>query len=386
MSDARGQAPYLSDVSVVELGSGLAAAHCGRWLRLHGANVIKVEPPEGDRLRHEDLTPDGWRHSEAMTLFAAMHAGKRSHVLDIDSPEGRAALDPLLDGAQVIVSSFTRTELARLGLTDRLTQPHGEQLLISCTPYGLDGPYADYVATDEVLLAIGGSMNTFGNSKEAPRHVRVSMADYVGGVYGFISALLGLLNPQAGTVFDVSTMDCLATNLERVTSFYSHLGMIHLRGHGVRRHFAGHPGGLYPCSDGYVMVALGHVSINMLSILVDDPSLEEHELFKDRMERQRRTDEFDELILPWFLSHSAEEIVTKAHELTMPFGYVPRPLDLVDDTQLAFRQSLVEVAFPGSQEHVRMPGLPYRYWELDAAGAPDDPLVVPALGSDGGPA
>ena len=382
MSDARGQASHLSDVVVVELGEGLAAAYCGRWLRLNGATVIKVEDAAagGDRLRREDLRPDGWRRSTGMSLFAALNAGKQSLALDLRTEAGRAALDEQLTRAHVAVSGFARRELEELGLSTALLEPPPDRISVSCTPFGLTGPYADYQATDEILLCLGGSMCTLGESNERPRHVRVPMADFVGGVYGFISAMLGLLNPEAGRVFDVSSADCLAVNLERVTTFFSHLGVVHLRGHGVRRHFAGHPGGLYPCKDGYVMVAMAGSPIQMMAILVEQPELEEHELFQDRHERHRRPDEFDELIAPWFLDHTAEEIVTRAHELRMPFGYVPTPADLLGDTQLAFRESLVEVAFEGAGEPARMPGLPYRFKLLDAEGAPDAPLVVPEVG------
>ena len=380
-SEPRGQASYLSDVVAVELGEGLAGAFCGRWLRLNGATVIKIEDATtgGDRLRREDLTADGWRRSTRRSMFAALHAGKESVALDYGSDDGQAALAEQLARAHVVVSSFTRDEMLEAGLTELLLDPPGERVTVSCTPFGLDGPYADFRATDEVLLAYGGAMCTLGISKGPPRHIRVPMADFVGGVFGFTSSLLGLLNPAAGRVFDVSVADALAANLERVTMFFSHLGLVHLRGHGMHRHFAGHPGGLYPCKDGYVMVAMGGSPIQMMALLVEQPQLEEHPLFQDRLERHRRPDEFDALILPWFLDHTAEQIVTSAHQLRMPFGYVLRPSELLTDAQLGHRQSLVEVAFPDLAEPVRMPGLPYRYRELDAAGAPSAPLDVPSL-------
>lgn len=378
MSEARGQADRLSDVVAVELGEGLAAAYCGRWLRLHGATVIKIEDAAagGDRLRREDLTADGWRRSARRSMFAALHAGKESVPIDFAADGARADVAWQLARAHVVVSGLGRDAMDEAGLTDDLLDPPGERVTVACTPFGLDGPYADYRATDEILLCYGGSMSTLGQSKGPPRHVRVPMADFVGGVFGFLSALLGLLNPAAGRVFDVSTADCLAGNLERVTMFYSHLGLVHLRGHGMHRHFAGHPGGLYPCRDGYVMVAMAGSPIQMMALLVERPELEEHPLFRDRLERHRRPDEFDALILPWFLEHDAAEIVAKAHELRMPFGYVLRPEELLTDPQLAHRRSLVEVAVPGLGAPLRMPGLPYRYREADAAGAPP-PLAVP---------
>jgi benzylsuccinate CoA-transferase BbsE subunit len=380
VSEPRGQASHLSDIVAVELGEGLAGAYCGRWLRLNGATVIKIEDSTtgGDRLRHEDLTPDGWRRSTRRSMFAALHSGKQSVMLDYSSDAGQKELSKQVARAHVVVSSFTRDEMLENGLTEVLLDPSGERITVSCTPFGLDGPYADYRATDEILLCYGGSMCTLGQSKGPPRHIRVPMADFVGGVFGFTSALLGLLNPAAGRVFDVSVTDSLAANLERVTMFFSHLGLVHLRGHGMHRHFAGHPGGLYPCKDGYVMVAMAGSPIQMMALLVEQPELEEHLLFKDRLERHRRPDEFDALILPWFLEHTAEEIVTKAHELRMPFSYVLRPSELLNDPQLGYRQSLVELNFPDHDHPIRMPGLPYRYRELDAKGAPNEPLEVPS--------
>ena len=386
MSRGRGTAQHLAGVSAIEIGEGLAGAYCGRWLRLHGAAVGKVEDARsgGDRLRREDLFPDGWRHSTGMTMFAALHAGKESVALDLGAREGVAELRRRIAAADVVVTSLQPDELGALGLRDLvLGDGAGDAVVVSCTPFGLDGPYACYRATDEVSFALGGAMFTFGESGGPPEHCRVPMADYVGGVYGFMSALLGLWAPEAGTVFDVSSQDCLAANLERVTLFYSHLGLIHLRGQGARRYFSGHPGGLYPCQDGYVMVALGHTPISMFALLVERPDLEDHPLFANRRLRQRNPEEFDALVLPWFLAHTAAEIVTRANELTMPFGYVLSPRELLDDAQLAHRGTLVEVEWPDGDGAApsHAPGLPYRYRDLEqmVAGRQAAPLTVPAL-------
>lgn len=384
MTNARGVSTQLSDVTVIELGQGLAAGYCGRWLRLHGAHVVKLEDPAigGDRLRREDLLPDGWRYSEDMSMFAALHAGKESVALGLGPGGDRSRLEALLAEADVVVSGLTRRELRNHGLESLLLEPPDDRIVVACTPFGLDGPYADYEATDEVTLAFGGGINAFGESQQPPEHIRVAMGDFLGGVFGFMSSMLGLWNPGAGNVFDVSSMDCVAVNLERVALFYTHLGLTHLRGEGVRRHFAGHPGGLYPSKDGWVMVAMGHNPIGMMAILVEQPELEEHPLFIDRMQRQRNPDAFDELILPWFLDHTSEEIVTRGTELTMPFGHVLSPAEVIADAQLNFRGDLVEAAFAGGAR-AALPGLPFRYQELDAAEQGDGVLTVPALPDSG---
>ena len=125
----------------MELGEGLAGAFCGRWLRLNGATVVKIEDATtgGDRLRREDLTPDGWRRSTRRSMFAALHAGKRSVALGVRQ-RGRAGRARRAARAHVVVSSFTRDEMLEAGLTEVLLDPPGERVTVSCTPFGLDGP------------------------------------------------------------------------------------------------------------------------------------------------------------------------------------------------------------------------------------------------------
>jgi crotonobetainyl-CoA:carnitine CoA-transferase CaiB-like acyl-CoA transferase len=149
-------------VRVVEIGNE-QGEYCGLTLAGLGADVVKIEPPEGNSTRsigpfaHDDPGP------ERSLFFWAYNRGKRSVVLDLTAPAGRAALDRLLTSADVLLDSTPRDYLPSVGLgADQIEADHPHLITARITPFGDTGPWADYKASDLVHLALGGPLLNCG--------------------------------------------------------------------------------------------------------------------------------------------------------------------------------------------------------------------------------
>ena len=158
----------LSHLRVLDLTDNQAAI-CGYLLAQHGAEVIRVEPPGGSPLRR--LGP--WLPDGSSAVAAAFGRGTRSITLELHDVADRAAFDELLRGADVLVENLTGSERAALGLTPQATAAVNPALVhASITPFGIDGPKADWAATDLIVMAAASPLAVSGDRDRAP--VRMS--------------------------------------------------------------------------------------------------------------------------------------------------------------------------------------------------------------------
>ncbi|WP_339715510.1 CoA transferase, partial [uncultured Sneathiella sp.] len=138
----------LDGVRVVEMSHMIMGPSCGMFLGFLGAEVIKVEPPEGDKTRH--LTGMG------RGFFPTFNRGKRSITLDLKSEAGRAALDKLLETADIFVENFRDASLTEMGYSpDKCREKYPSLILASCKGF-LHGPYENRTAMDEVVQMMTG--------------------------------------------------------------------------------------------------------------------------------------------------------------------------------------------------------------------------------------
>ena len=135
------------EIRVLELGAGVSAAFAARLLADHGADVVKVEEPEGDWTRRRGPFPDGATDRERSGLFLALNTGKRGVCLDPESGAGREQLARLLDWADILIHNHGRSRAAALGVdADSLERRRPDLVSVSITPFGVTGPYADFRA------------------------------------------------------------------------------------------------------------------------------------------------------------------------------------------------------------------------------------------------
>lgn len=200
----------LEGIRVVDLTAVVLGPLATQILAELGAEVIKVEPPEGEVARHVEPM-----RSKAMgTMFMNLARGKKSLAVDLKDTRGREVLMRLVATADVFVHSMRQPAIERLGLTyEVLKAAKGD--LVYCAAWGFDrrGPYADQPAYDDIIQAASGLATLAGDSGDAPRYVRTIVADKVTGLFTANAILAALLQRKAtgeGQFVEVPMMECLS--------------------------------------------------------------------------------------------------------------------------------------------------------------------------------
>lgn len=199
--------PY-EGLRVFDLSQGVAGPHCGMLLALNGADVVKVEPPEGDWGRAL-----GRRYGDFSAYAMAFNRGKRSLALDLKRAEGRAVVERLVGRADVVLENNRPGVLARFGLDyERVRLANRDVVYVSVTGFGQEGPNRDLPATDSVLQAYSGLMSANRDSAGMPQRIGVLVIDVVTGLYAYqaiATALYRRATRGGGRHVTVSLMDAI---------------------------------------------------------------------------------------------------------------------------------------------------------------------------------
>ncbi len=182
------QAP-LAGLRVLDLSGTLMGPYCSQMMAAMGADVLKIEPPEGDVLRG---VADA-RRSGVGPLFVNANRGKRSLAIDLKHPEGRRVLAKLAEGADVLLHNMRPEAAARLGLDPAAVCARHPRLIFCAIPgFGSEGPYRDQAAYDDVIQAITGLAAVQGGAGE-PQYVRTVIADKVVALQALTAILAALV-------------------------------------------------------------------------------------------------------------------------------------------------------------------------------------------------
>ncbi len=181
----------LDGLRVLDLSRVLAGPLCAQMLADHGAAVTKVEPPEGDEARR--IGPPLDERGEC-AYFAALNRGKRSIALDLSRPAGRAVLERLLEGADVLIENFLPGTMEKWGLGYEavLAARHPQLVYCSVSGFGADGPLGGLPGYDAVAQAISGLMSINGTAESGPLRMGVPVVDYLTGYHAMLGVLLAL--------------------------------------------------------------------------------------------------------------------------------------------------------------------------------------------------
>ena len=199
----------LAELKVIDLTRVLGGPYCTMILSDHGAEVIKVEPPQGDEVR--DWGPPF--HDNDASYFIGINRNKRSIGLDIGKPEGKAVLLRLLDGADVLVENFKPGSMERwgLGYHDVLSQRFSGLIHCRISGFGADGPLGGLPGYDAILQAMTGLMSVNGNSSTGPMRLGTAIVDMGTGLYSAIGILMALAERSRsgrGQFLDMTLYDC----------------------------------------------------------------------------------------------------------------------------------------------------------------------------------
>ncbi len=377
----------LADLRIVELAQGIAGPYCGKLFASLGAEVIKVEPPEGDRARRLGPFPDDLPHHERSGHFLHLNTGKKSVTLDVSVTSGQVVLRKLLEQADVLVESDGPAAMAERGLAyNELKDAFPKLVCVSITPFGCTGPYRDYRANSLVAMAMSSIMYNTGDPEREPLATGGTPADYIAGIHAWTGGLAALAYRERegrGQHVDVSLVEAAACADEYNAAMYAFQGAVRRRYYS--RHIFGYPMDIMPCRDGHIVLVPGasgfpqrgltdEGAVSPMSLLLGDPELDQNQMFKSGQERMLNWRQFDELVLPWLMGHDAKEIVETAQALRMPFALVPSVRDLLEDEHLTAREFFRRIDHPEAGE------LPYAGPPFRMSETPPETGRAPLLG------
>jgi len=250
----------LAGVRVVELARILAGPWAGQVLADLGAEVIKVESPEGDDTRHwgPPFIDHGGDRSAA--YFHGCNRGKRSVVLDFRKPEDQAALHRLLADADVLIENFKVGGLAKYGLDFATLHARYPRLVYcSITGFGQDGPYARRAGYDYIVQGMSGLMSVTGEPDGLPQKVGVAVTDIFTGLYAS-TAILAALHQRdrtgQGQQIDLALLDVAVSIMANQAMNYLATGTAPQRLGNAHPNIV--PYQVFGCRDGFVIVAVGN--------------------------------------------------------------------------------------------------------------------------------
>lgn len=278
------EAPFRG-LRVLDMGQGIASPYCGQLLALYGAEVIKLEPPEGDWSRRLGTTYGG--HS---ALSAVFNRGKRSLCLDMKHEAGRRIARDLALRADVFIEGFRPGVAARLGLDyPGLAAENPGLIYVSISGFGQTGPYAQRPCSDSVGQAFAGLVSVNAGADGLPHRVGATITDVCTGLYAYqavATALYARATVGRGRMVDISLTQSTAALLGQKLAE-------HMLEDG-RPRAVNAPAGTYPTRDGWIMVTLvTEAQYRSLCRVIDRPDLAEDPRFADF---PRRADAVDLLV------------------------------------------------------------------------------------------
>lgn len=250
----------LSGLKVVELARILAGPWAGQTLADLGAEVIKVEAPEGDDTRRWGppfIERDGDRSA---AYFHACNRGKKSVTADFRDPEGQAFVRDLVRDADVLIENFKVGGLAKYGLDyPSLRKVNPRLIYCSITGFGQDGPYAHRAGYDYIIQGMSGLMSVTGEPDRQPQKVGVAVTDIFTGIYA-ATAILAALHQRArtgeGQHIDMALLDVATSIMANQAMNYLASGIPPVRMGNAHPNIV--PYSVFDCADGWIIIATGN--------------------------------------------------------------------------------------------------------------------------------
>jgi crotonobetainyl-CoA:carnitine CoA-transferase CaiB-like acyl-CoA transferase len=380
------QTPHpLAGLKVVEVAHDIGGEFTGLLLAKMGAEVVKLEPPEGSPTRRVGPFAKGEAGPDRSLNFWFYNSNKQSVTAELATPAGRAALMSLLADADIFVSTLQPAALKAMDLDlEALSETHPKLIVLSVTPFGLTGPWADYKSSDLVALAAGGPLNSCGYDDHSIPPIRPggNQGYHSAASFAQIGVMLALLDRQKtgrGQLLDVSMHESCAVNVELANPYWFYPKVNIQRQ--TCRHAQPSPTqpALFRCADDrYVYFTLVLSEAKSWKALVDwmdskgmAMQLTEPE-FSDVAYRQDRFHEVQDLVECFFLIQDSHEAYHEGQAAGLPIGVLNAPEDLFEDEHLQARGFFADVEHEGVGA-VAYPGPIYRFSsfsEVDRTAAP----------------
>lgn len=372
---------------MLDLSRMLSGPYCTMMLADHGAEVIKIEGPEGDSSRSNGP----WRADDDARdwagYFVSLNRGKKSMVLDLKTDEAKATLRALVQSSHVLVENFRPGVMERLGLGyEELAQENPALVYAAIRGFGDprsgESPYAGWPSYDVVAQAMGGLMSMTGADRDNPMKTGPGIGDVFAGMmlaFAIVAAVRHAERTGEGQFVDIAMYDAMLSLCERLVYLYDMEGKVaEPAGNG---HPLLAPFGLFPAADGWVSIGVVDDAFwRELARLMERPDLAADPRLANKAGRRAHAPEVNEAVSAWTRGRSKAELA-KLLGGRLPFGPVNDARDIFADPHVAARAMIAEVphAEPG-RKGWRVAANPVRFSRTPAVA----PATPPRLGEHTG--
>ena len=348
--------PPLKGIKVIELGTLIAAPFCSRILAEFGAEVIKIESPDGgDQLRQ-------WlKMYEGTSLWWYVQSrNKNSLTLNLRSAEGQEIVRKLVQDADIVIENFRPGALEKWNIGwEQLSAINPRLIMVRLSGYGQTGPDRDKPGFGVIGESMGGLRYVTGYADRPPVRLGVSIGDSIAALYGVIGAMMALQHRHAsgrGQMVDVALYEAVFSMMESLVPEFDVLGFVRERAGNALPGIV--PSNTYPTQDGkFVIIGANNDAIfkrlmNAMgrSDLADDVQL------ATNAGRVPRTAEIDAAIGAWTAAHDLEVVLKALDGVDVPAAKVYDVADIVSDAQYLARDMIEQHQLPDGKP-VKLPGI-----------------------------
>ncbi|HZX30790.1 MAG TPA: CaiB/BaiF CoA-transferase family protein [Rhodocyclaceae bacterium] len=380
----------LAGLKVVELGTLIAGPFCSRILAEFGAEVVKVESPDGgDPLRK-------WRKLyEGTSLWWYVQSrNKKSVTANLKHPEGKEFVRRLIAEADILVENFRPGVLEKLGLSwEQLSADNPGLVMVRLSGFGQTGPYKDQPGFGAVGESMGGLRYVTGFPDRPPVRTGISIGDSIAALWGAIGALMALRHREVGggkgQVVDVALYEAVFAMMESLVPEFDVFGFVRERSGNIMPGIT--PSNTHTTRDGkHVTIgANGDAIFKRLMQAIGRHDLADDPTLADNAGRDARRDEIYGVIDAWCQAYDEQDVLALLEEAEVPASRVYSVADMFADPQFLSRQMIQTARLPDGKEF-RVPGIVPRLsetpggteWLGPELGAHTDEVLA-ALGYDG---
>ncbi|MGY8959391.1 MAG: formyl-CoA transferase [Alphaproteobacteria bacterium] len=352
----------LTGIRVIDMTHNQAGPACAQMLAWLGADVIKLESPNGG-----DIARQIMRDKEGDGLFfLVLNANKQSLTLNLKTDEGKDLFKKLIAESDVLVENFSPGALDRLGLGYDVLKEINPRLIYSTVKgFGTYGPYSDYKSFEPIAQAMGGAMCATGFPENPPTYVWPAIGDTGTGMHltiGILAALEQRHTTKRGQFVEVSMQDAVV-NLMRVSlRDHQRFGEVQPRKGNQLGQFV--PGTTYPCHPGgendYVFIFVQQQMWRGFLTAMERLDLEEDPRFATAEARWENRDVLNPLIEAWTRQHKKHDIMKILGENGVPSGACQDTGEVLEDPHLIARDMIVDVDYPPRGESYKTVGCPVK--------------------------
>ena len=329
----------LAGIRVLDLSRLMAGNMLSLQLADFGADVVKIEPPEGDPLR-------AWKDDGHSLFWKTYGRNKRSVMLNLRQAPAMAALWKLVETADVFIENYRPGTLEKMGLApENLLAANPDLIVVRISGFGQTGPYAQYPGFGTLIEAMSGFADRTGFPDREPVLPPLALADMVAGIYGASATMMALYARQAGTargqVIDLSLLEPMFSVLGPEAAIHAVTGKIKQRAGSASN--TASPRNVYRCKDGKYLALSGSTPAVARRIfeIIGRPDMNDDPRFASNSDRVQHRALVDEAIGAWFAKRDSHEALETMRQAGATVGPIYNIADAMADPHFAQREIIV---------------------------------------------